>query len=138
MSNLSNRSVLSLALFSLFSSWFSLGVSSWSDSTLSILWERSFLSSAFVWQREKRIVTAAAFFRHHSMQKENEHRTALKEWIRWMGDTCTDLGGIKDAYDSGKEELKLEFACQDPYQPQFVKLLNHLILIVKPLYYSTV
>lgn len=24
-----------------------------------------------------------------------------------MGDTCTDLGGIKDAYDSGKEELKL-------------------------------
>ena len=70
MSNLSNRSVLSLALFSFFSSWFSLGVSSWSDSTLSILWERSFLSSAFVWQREKRIVTAAAFFRHHSMQKE--------------------------------------------------------------------
>ena len=23
-----------------------------------------------------------------------------------MGDTCTDLGGIKDAYDSGKRRIK--------------------------------
>lgn len=72
------------------------------------------------------------------MQKENEHRMAFKEWIRWMGDTCTDLGGIKDAYNSGKRRIKAGIHLSGSVSATIRQTFKPSDLIIKPLYYSTV